>query len=97
MAREFSKPFYRSKEWKKIREYIFNKHHGLCADCGKAGEEVHHKIFLTPDNINNPDITTGEKNLVLLCKDCHALRHRKIETTRQGLVFNEMGELVERG
>jgi predicted HNH restriction endonuclease len=49
----------------------------LCADCGKPGEEVHHNIFLTPLNINDMDVVYGEKNLVLLCRDCHYTRHTK--------------------
>lgn len=95
MAREFSKSFYKTKEWKKIREYIFNKYHGLCVECGKPGQEVHHKEFLTPDNINDFYITLGEDNLILLCKKCHHNRHHKKETTRVGLTFNENGELIK--
>lgn len=95
MAKEFAKAFYKSAAWKKTREYIFNKYHGLCADCGRYGEEVHHKEFLTPDNISNTDITLGENNLILLCKECHHKRHNKRKkSTRDGLVFNEQGELV---
>lgn len=94
MAREFSKKFYKSKEWKKCREYIFNKYHGICADCSKPGKEVHHKTFLTPNNIDNQEITLGEKNLVLLCHDCHHKRHNDTKVTDEGLTFNEFGELV---
>ncbi|MBE6068837.1 MAG: HNH endonuclease [Clostridium lundense] len=95
MAKEFSRSFYKSKEWKKAREYIYKKYNGLCNDCNKPGEEVHHKTFLTPENMNNHYITLGENNLVLLCRDCHHKRHRKNEHTREGLSFNEYGELVE--
>lgn len=94
MAREFAKKFYKSKAWKDTRDYIFNKYHGLCAECGSPGQEVHHKEFLSHDNINDPNITLGEDNLILLCRDCHHRRHDKKETTRAGLVFNENGELV---
>lgn len=96
MAREFSKKFYKSKEWKKCREYIFNKYYGLCADCGKPGKEVHHKEFLKPENINDPNVTLREGNLILLCKECHHARHNNREVVREGLVFNDSGELVER-
>ena len=37
----------------------------------KRGEEVHHIMPLTPENINNPEITLGQNNLILLSKDCH--------------------------
>ena len=39
------------------------------------GEIVHHKIFLTPENIGNPAVTLAVENLELLCRDCHAAKH----------------------
>lgn len=101
MAREFAKAFYRSKAWKNVRQYVFTRDKGLCQDCLKngiytAGKEVHHITWLTPDNINNPSITLNENNLILLCKDCHHNRHDRYKPKiREGLVFNEYGELVE--
>lgn len=95
MAREFSRSFYKSKAWKKCREYIYNKYHGLCVECGKPGEEVHHITWLSPDNINDVSITLGEDNLILLCRNCHMNKHRKIEVTKSGLTFNENGELIQ--
>ena len=96
MAREFSVMFYRSKQWRKIRAYIFKKYYGICQDCGKPGQEVHHIIFLTPSNINDPSIALGEDNLILLCKGCHSARHNKKEITREDVMFNEFGELIQR-
>ncbi|MEG2246433.1 MAG: HNH endonuclease [Peptostreptococcaceae bacterium] len=104
MAREFSKRLYQSKAWKECREYIFKKYHGLCNECGKPGEEVHHIKFLTPSNIDNTDITMGEDNLVLLCKNCHFKKHRNTNPlvknfkkpkryTSNGTYFDEEGNL----
>lgn len=82
MAREFAKKFYHSKEWLKTRDIVFERDKGLCQKClrdkGEAvpGEEVHHKIWLRPSNINNPDITLNIDNLELLCKDCHIGIHK---------------------
>lgn len=42
----------------------------------KPGDTVHHKIHLTPDNINDPEITLNYDNLMLLCRDCHAAIHK---------------------
>ena len=95
MAREFAKKFYKSKAWKKCREYIYNKYHGLCVECGKPGEEVHHITWLSPDNINDTSTTLGEDNLILLCRDCHMAKHRKKEVTKNGLVFDDNGELIQ--
>ena len=54
---------------------------GLCERCMKKGlivqgEEVHHKIKLTPENLKNPDIALNWKNLELLCKNCHMEEHK---------------------
>ena len=68
IAREFSKSFYRSKAWKEVREYVFKRDYGICTKCSRPGEEVHHTIWLTPENINNPAITLNEKLLITLCR-----------------------------
>lgn len=105
MAREFAKSFYRSKKWKDCREHIFKKYFGLCAECGKPGEEVHHIEFLTPFNIHDPEITLGENNLILLCKECHFNKHKdsnplaknfkkKRVVTSKGYYFDDEGNLV---
>jgi len=85
---------YNGKQWKKCRAYIFKKYNGLCADCGKPGEEVHHITFLTPKNITDPYIVYGEDNLVLLCKECHHNRHKKAE--KRKYYFDENGEIHQR-
>lgn len=101
MAQKFSKPFYNSKRWKKVRQQVFNRDFGLCVDCGKAGEEVHHLITLTPENIHDINITLNEDRLVTLCKDCHFKRH---ETDRYDgcnelsdeFEFDIMGNIVRK-
>ena len=37
---------------------------------------MHHKVHLTPDNINDPDVSLNADNLMLLCRDCHAMEHK---------------------
>lgn len=104
MAKKFAKSFYNSEVWKSCRDYIFKKNYGLCEICGRPGEEVHHKEFLTAININDPNITTGENNLMLLCKTCHFEQHRKTnpleksfrkakKLTNNGTYFDSNGEL----
>ena len=77
MAKEFAKVFYRSKEWKKVREYVMKRDKYLCVSCGKPAEEVHHKIHLTPKNIYDPKIALGADNLIAVCRDCHFDIHRE--------------------
>ena len=82
MAKEFSRAFYKSQAWKSCRDSYWRSRRGLCEDCIEkgvitSGEEVHHVIPLTPDNIGNPAITLSWNNLRLLCRECHQARHRK--------------------
>lgn len=93
---EFARKFYLSKAWRSTREYIFKRDIGLCVRCGKPGEIVHHKIHLTPENIDDPNITLAEDNLELVCRECHAIEHEGQPVTANGLMFNSEGDLVER-
>lgn len=99
MAKEFAKKFYKSKAWQKCRESYIKSVYGLCERCNKPGYIVHHKILLTASNINNPDITLNWDNLEYLCLDCHNAEHnferKRKPVTKQGLKFNEKGELVK--
>lgn len=102
MAREFARAFYNSKEWKKCRKGYIKSVGGLCERClakGKyvPGEEVHHKIPLTQENIDDPNVTLNWDNLELLCSSCHSIEHnrKEKEVVREGLMFDENGDLVE--
>ena len=80
----FTQPFYNSGAWKDCRAEYRKSVGGLCEECKKngiitVGDEVHHKIPLTPQNIKDPNITLNWANLELLCKDCHK---KKRKTTR---------------
>lgn len=48
---------------------------GRCEKCGAIGEEVHHKIPLTSDNIHDVNVTLNPDNLIYLCKECHNKEH----------------------
>ena len=74
--------FYTGRKWRSIsREYARSKNY-LCERCLKKGlvvpyEEVHHKIRLTLENINNPDIAFNWNNLECLCKKCHEAEYEQ--------------------
>lgn len=97
MAREFSKSFYNSRKWKKVREAYIQLKFGLCERCGKPNsKQVHHKVYLNEQNINNPDITLNFDNFELLCDICHQKEHNeKYSPTMWGMDFDENGELVQ--
>ena len=80
MAKEFTNNFYGRIAWKEVRDAVMKRDAWLCQDCLKKGmytpaEEVHHIIWLTPENINDPNITLNPNNLISLCKECHHERH----------------------
>ena len=99
MAKEFAKGFYKSTAWIKCRESYIKSVYGLCERCGKPGYIVHHKDTLTPNNINNPEVTLSWDKLEYLCLDCHNKEHdfdrEKKAVTKKGLRFNDNGELIE--
>ena len=96
MAKDWAKKFYSSKAWQDGREGYIKSKFGICERCERPGDIVHHKEYLTPGNINNPDITLNWDNLELLCQDCHNKEHHGSDegTVREGLMFNEYGELI---
>lgn len=95
LAKEFAKKFYNSKQWKKCREAYIKSVYGLCERCGKPGEILHHKKYLTPENMNDSNITLGWDNLEYLCQDCHnAEHHSKNEIIGNQYLFNEDGNII---
>lgn len=80
MARAFAKRFYSSRQWQSCRNEYANKVHHLCERCLergiiKPGVIVHHVIELTPQNIDDPNITLNHDNLQMLCRECHNEEH----------------------
>lgn len=107
MAREFSRSFYHSKEWEKVRRFVLMRDRYLCQICGKPAQEVHHKEHLNPENIYNLQVNLNPDNLISLCKDDHFKihEHDKAEGRRkkyaskhsacaEGYHFDESGQLV---
>ena len=104
---EFKK-FYNSSKWQKCRRLVLERDNFSCVICGEVAEEVHHKIKLTHENINNPNITLNPDNLISLCKSCHNLQHqrfskeatkrgtgKRLSATVEGLMFDADGNLVQ--
>ena len=91
--REFAVPLYKSVAWQKCRAAYASSVGGLCERCLAKGlivpgEIVHHKVYLSPDNINDPNITLNWENLELLCRDCHADEHQRLKLRYK---FDEFG------
>ena len=87
--------FYKSTKWLRVRELKITKQRGICERCGKSGTEVHHKTYLTPSNVNDPNIAISLNNLELLCKAFHNAEHdRSSKQVRKGLSFDRFGNLI---
>jgi 5-methylcytosine-specific restriction enzyme A len=95
MAKEFAKAFYKSKAWQKCRAGFIKSVYGLCNRCCKPGIIVHHKIVLTPSNINDPNVSLNWEHLEYLCQECHNKEHfEKYNGTQYGLGFDNEGNLI---
>lgn len=75
MAKDYARPFYDSKEWRKTREAYLQSQHYICERCGGAASVVHHIRYIKPWNVNDPDITLNWDNLKAVCEKCHAEEH----------------------
>lgn len=92
---DWAKSFYKSKAWRECRDAYYASKYGLCERCGNPGKIVHHKIYLTPENINDPNISLNWDNLELLCQHCHNIEHHGGQITAEGLAFDENGDLIK--
>jgi len=95
MAQWFNTPFYKTTAWKRCRRSFIEHRQGVCEKCGRAGWHVHHKIYLTETNINDPEITLSFDNLELLCDSCHSkVHHPRKSSVRDDVMFDSNGDLV---
>lgn len=72
-----NKSFYNSKEWKDLRDLIYELRKGCCERCGKfifgRRAHVHHKVKIK-DNFN---LRLDQNNLRLLCPVCHTIEENE--------------------
>jgi len=77
--RSIPQSFYHSRAWQACRSSYLQKH-PLCEDCLARGKyevaaHVHHIIWLTPENYQNPEISLNHNNLRAVCVECHNRLH----------------------
>lgn len=82
--------FYKSKAWKLARTIKINATQGKCERCGAIGEEVHHKIRLKIENVNDTNISLNRDNLEFLCKKCHNDEHDRFKEVK--IMFDKYGD-----
>lgn len=74
--------FYCSKAWLELSHYLKVAANGKCQKCGEIKIEFkdlipHHKIALTEDNVDDPNISLNPENIEIICFDCHNKEHRR--------------------
>ena len=95
--KEYAKDFYKSAAWKRARQTVIKRANGLCERCRAAGLYrpgviVHHKDYITPENIHNQGVTLNLGNLEYLCEDCHNKEHKAKPNNRYR--FDSDGKLL---
>ena len=81
--------FYKSREWEKLLEVlklerVDDTGQVICSHCHKPITRKydcigHHRIELTEQNVNDPDISLNPENIALVHFRCHNLIHRRFE------------------
>lgn len=94
MAQDYAKAFYHSKEWRKCQAAFMQSKNYTCERCGQLALIAHHKIHISPANINDPNITLNWDNLQALCLDCHNAEHGNGSACIEGVGFDENGDLI---
>lgn len=88
--------FYSSDTWRTLRLVMISQRGLKCQYCGQRvahAEELtlHHKIELTPDNVNDANISLNPDNLLLVHSDCHNQIHPHASRAVQRQVFIVFG------
>lgn len=94
--KEYARGFYNSKAWRDTQRAYMQSQNYVCERCGRPAVIVHHKTYITPTNINDPNITLNWDNLEALCQTCHQHEHFKEKgATAEGLMFDDKGNIVK--
>ncbi|KLU66744.1 hypothetical protein DEAC_c14120 [Desulfosporosinus acididurans] len=77
------KSFYASDKWQRFRATIISERGAVCESCGKIianpkeCEVDHCPIELTPENVNDANISLNPDNVKVRDHDCHNKRHHR--------------------
>ena len=95
MAQDYANVFYKSQAWQKTRAAYMASQHYVCERCGGVARIVHHRTYITAQNIGDVHITLDWANLEALCMDCHNAEHLGGAVCAEGLRFDSSGNLVQ--
>ena len=72
--------FYHSKAWRDL-SYLLRLKSGKCQRCGRIADmkqlHAHHKVLLTPSNVNDTSISLNPDKIEILCNSCHDEEHNR--------------------
>jgi hypothetical protein len=76
------KSFYASEAWVTLRLLLINERGNRCEHCNKIIPKSkdligHHKIELTPENVNDRSISLDPEMIEIICFDCHNKVHNR--------------------
>ena len=76
----WAEKFYASDDWHATRDAYMESAGHLCERCSTPDDPViakivHHRTYLTPKNIIDPNISLSWENLEALCQTCHTREH----------------------
>lgn len=95
MAQDYAKGFYSSRAWKETQAAYMESQHRVCERCESVARIVHHKRYISPQNINDPNITLNWNNLEALCHSCHEFEHKGTAAHASEVRFNSNGDIVK--
>lgn len=64
-----------TRAWETVKEQVRERDSHTCLNCGKPGNDVHHRVRRGMGGTADPSIAFGMANLVLLCRPDHQLVH----------------------
>ena len=87
--------FHKSDEWHLAHAIKIASRNGLCENCGKPGNEVHHIVHLTINNVEDLNISLNQSNLKILCTDCHNKEHHRFGKFTEYSFYKD-GNMIKR-
>ena len=96
--KDYAERFYSSPAWQRTRQAYRKSRGDLCEICLAKGfytpcDIVHHKIELTPKNIDDPNVSLNWDNLQCVCRCCHAEIHHRHQRRYK---VDESGRVIAR-
>jgi ribosomal protein S27AE len=93
MTQGFAMSFYNSQAWQQCRNGFMQSKYFICERCGGVAVIAHHKKHITPENINDLNITLDWNNLRAVCIECHNIEHGGSALCSEDLTFDSDGNL----